>query len=145
MSVAPDGRIDVVWLDTRNDPGGYDSELYYAYSNDGGASFTPNIALSPAFDPNIGYPQQNKMGDYFDMVSDNTGAHLAYAGTFNGEEDVYYIHITQPLALAFPVGLPALLTPGEPTDVTVEIVEGSENYIPDSATLHYRYDGGAFL
>ena len=30
MSVAPNGRIDAVWLDTRNDPGGYDSELYYS-------------------------------------------------------------------------------------------------------------------
>ncbi|MHC5114833.1 MAG: hypothetical protein ACYTGP_10450 [Planctomycetota bacterium] len=27
MSVAPNGRIDAVWLDTRADPGGYDSEL----------------------------------------------------------------------------------------------------------------------
>jgi hypothetical protein len=33
------------------------------------------------------------MGDYFDMVSDNAGAHLAWANTLNGEEDVYYSHI----------------------------------------------------
>lgn len=94
MSVAPNGRIDVVWLDTRDDPGGYDSELYYAYSVDGGAHWSANSRLSESFDPHIGWPNQNKMGDYFDMVSDNTGAHLAWAGTFNGEQDVYYGRIT---------------------------------------------------
>ena len=30
------------------------------------------------------------MGDYFDMYSDDAGAHLAWAATFNGEQDVYY-------------------------------------------------------
>ena len=33
------------------------------------------------------------MGDYFDMISDETGAHLAWTNTLNGEEDVYYSHI----------------------------------------------------
>ena len=71
MSVAPNGRIDAIWLDTRNDPGGYDSELFYAYSDDGGATFSPNVVLSPPFDPHVGWPQQNKMGDYFHMRSDD--------------------------------------------------------------------------
>jgi hypothetical protein len=34
------------------------------------------------------------MGDYFDMVSDNNGASLAWAATFNNEQDVYYSYIT---------------------------------------------------
>jgi hypothetical protein len=34
------------------------------------------------------------MGDYFDMYSDETGAHLAWAATFNDEQDVYYSVIT---------------------------------------------------
>ncbi|MDQ3016635.1 MAG: T9SS type A sorting domain-containing protein [Bacteroidota bacterium] len=34
------------------------------------------------------------MGDYFDMVSNNTGVHLAWVNTLNGEEDVYYSFIT---------------------------------------------------
>jgi hypothetical protein len=90
MSVSPDGRINVIWLDTRNDPGGYDSELYYSYSEDQGFTWSTNERLSDSFDPHVGWPQQNKMGDYFDMVSDETGSHLAWAGTFNGEQDVYY-------------------------------------------------------
>jgi hypothetical protein len=97
MSVAPNGRIDVVWLDTRNDTtGGYMSELYYSYSTDAGVTWSANVALTPAFDPHVGWPQQNKMGDYFHMVSDEFGANLAYAATFNGEQDVYYARIGDP-------------------------------------------------
>lgn len=94
MSVAPNGRIDVIWLDTRNGgPGSYLSALYYCYSDDQGETWSINKKLSDSFDPKIGYPQQEKMGDYFDMVSDNEGAHLAWANTLNGEQDVYYTHI----------------------------------------------------
>jgi len=95
MSVAPNGRIDVVWLDTRDAPEGTnDSRLYYSFSEDQGNTWSNNEPLSIAFNPNIGYPQQNKMGDYFDMISDNEGAHLAWANTINGGQDVYYTHIS---------------------------------------------------
>jgi len=94
MSVAPNGRIDAVWLDTRDAPFGSDSSvLYYSYSTDKGYTWSVNEKLSDSFDPHIGYPNQEKMGDYFDMVSDNSGAHLAWANTFNGEQDVYYSNI----------------------------------------------------
>jgi hypothetical protein len=97
MSVAPNGRIDAVWLDTRNDTsGGYLSQLFYSYSTDAGVSWSPNEELTPQFDPHVGWPQQNKMGDYFDMISDDLGANLAYAATFNGEQDVYFIRIGDP-------------------------------------------------
>ena len=96
MSVAPNGRIDIVWLDTRNNPGTYLSSLYYAFSVDDGQTWSENEQLSGAFDPHLGWPQQNKMGDYFDMISDDNGAFLAWAGTFNGAQDVYYGRISQP-------------------------------------------------
>lgn len=97
MSVAPNGRIDVVWLDTRNALNGINSELYYSFSEDGGSTWSANYTLSESFDPSLGYPQQQKMGDYFDLESINEGAHLAWAGTFNNEQDVYYGFITPPL------------------------------------------------
>lgn len=94
LSVAPNGRLDVIWLDTRDAPAGTDySALYYSYSTDQGETWSPNEKLSASFDPHVGYPQQDKMGDYFDMVSDATGANLAWANTFNGEEDVYFSRI----------------------------------------------------
>jgi hypothetical protein len=100
MSVAPNGRIDVVWLDTRDNPGTYLSSLYYSFSVDNGQTWSQNERLSDAFDPHLGWPQQEKMGDYFDMISDNNGAFLAWAGTFNGEQDVYYGRISQtPVAI----------------------------------------------
>lgn len=95
MSVAPDGRIDVVWLDSRDGiPGTYESSLYYSYSIDGGETFSDNERISEAFDPHVGWPQQNKMGDYFHMISDIDYAHLAWANTLNGEQDVYYTRIS---------------------------------------------------
>lgn len=95
MSVAPNGRIDAVWLDTRDaSTNPYMSSLYYSYSIDQGVTWSENEKLSESFDPHIGWPNQNKMGDYFDMVSDNNGAHLAWANTINGEQDVYYGFIT---------------------------------------------------
>lgn len=94
MSVAPNGRIDIVWLDTRVDPdGNYKSALFYSYSPDQGVSWSDNKQVSPIFDPHLGWPVQKKMGDYFDMVSDEGGAHLAWANTLNGEQDVYYSYI----------------------------------------------------
>jgi hypothetical protein len=93
MAVASNGRVDVIWADTRADPGGYDSELYYAYSEDAGETWSENVAVSPAFDPHVGWPDQDKIGDYYDMTSDQLGAHVAYSATFNGEQDVYYLRI----------------------------------------------------
>ncbi len=94
MSVAPNGRIDVIWLDTRDNPGTFLSALYYSNSRDGGITWSPNQRLSEYFNPHVGWPNQNKMGDYFDMVSDVNGAHLAWAATFTGGQDVYYSFIT---------------------------------------------------
>ena len=86
LSVAPNGRIDAAWLDTRNAPinNEYMSELYYSFSTDEGITWTENERLSESFHPHNGWSNQNKMGDYFDMVSDNNGAHLAWANTING-------------------------------------------------------------
>jgi len=102
MSVALNGRIDVIWLDTRDHPSGeqYHSSLYYSYSIDGGETFSENERLSDSFDPHVGWPQQNKMGDYFHMYSDECCAHLAWANTLNGEQDVYYTQIDPNVQIA---------------------------------------------
>ena len=93
MSVAPTGRIDVVFNDTRNSGADNISELFYSFSTDGGQTWSANVAMSPPFDSHIGWPNQNKLGDYYHMVSDQVGANLAYAATFNGEQDVYFLRI----------------------------------------------------
>ena len=93
LSVAPSGRIDVVWYDTRNASNNIASQLFYYFSTDGGNSWSPNVAVSNSFNPLIGYPNQSKIGDYITVVSDGDGANVAYSATFNGEEDIYYVRI----------------------------------------------------
>jgi hypothetical protein len=100
LSVAPNGRIDSVWLDTRNAANNTDSQLFYSYSVDGGVTWSANVAVSNSFNPFEGYPNQNKIGDYITIVSDATGGNVAYAATFNfnpntnqHEEDVYYVRV----------------------------------------------------
>ncbi|WP_179952251.1 sialidase family protein [Marinicella rhabdoformis] len=95
MGVAPNGRIDVTWYDTRDHQTMGQpkrSELYYSYSYDGGLTFAKEQPITPVFWHNRGYPVQQKLGDYIDIVSDNGGAHIAYAATLNGGQDVYYVY-----------------------------------------------------
>jgi FG-GAP-like repeat len=99
LSVAPSGRIDVVWYDTRNSPNNLTSQLFYSFSLDGGNTWSPNVAVSNLFNPFIGYPNQSKIGDYITVVSDDDSANVAYAATFNGEEDIYYVRIRPALPL----------------------------------------------
>jgi hypothetical protein len=94
LSVAPNGRLDCFWLDTKYDATPATpttSTLVYSSSIDAGRTWTKQTQISPAFKHGIGYPQQQKMGDYMQSVSSNTGAGLAYAATFNGEEDIWYL------------------------------------------------------
>jgi hypothetical protein len=128
MSVAPNGRIDVAWLDTRDDPSGnLLSALYYSYSMDQGISWSPNEKLSEVFDPHLGWPQQEKMGDYFEMESDLSSAHLAWCSTLNGEQDVYYARIT-----------PQITNIQEPVQSNVLLsLTNYPNPIVDQTTIRY--------
>jgi hypothetical protein len=101
FSVAPNGRLDAVWYDTRNAANNTDSQLFYSWSTDAGVTWSANVAVSNAFNPFEGYPNQSKIGDYITIVSDNAGGNVAYAATFNfnpnrgqHEEDVYYVRVS---------------------------------------------------
>jgi hypothetical protein len=93
MSVAPNGRIDVIWNDTRLTSMPKFSAVFYSFSTDGGSTWSPNVQLTPIFDSTLGWPQQQKLGDYYHMISDHVGASLAFAATFHGEQDVYFLRI----------------------------------------------------
>jgi hypothetical protein len=100
FGVAPNGRLDAVWYDTRNAANNTDSQLFYSYSSDGGLTWSPNVAISVPFSPLEGWPVQQKIGDYITIVSDNTGGNVAYSATFNfnptrgqHEQDVYYVRV----------------------------------------------------
>jgi hypothetical protein len=93
MDVAPTGRIDAVWYDTRNDLSDPfpESELFYSFSVDGGSNWSPNRRISDEFDTMIGYPSQEKIGDYNQVISDSSGVNIVYAATFNGGQDIYFM------------------------------------------------------
>ncbi|MCA1683905.1 MAG: glycoside hydrolase, partial [Actinobacteria bacterium] len=46
VSVAPNGRVDAVWWDTRDDPGTRSNDVYYSYSDDDGRTWSANKRIS---------------------------------------------------------------------------------------------------
>ena len=46
VSAATNGRVDVAWWDFRNDPGLFANDVYYAYSEDNGVTWSKNIRAS---------------------------------------------------------------------------------------------------
>ena len=51
FSVAPNGRLDAVWYDSRNGANNTDSQLFYSFSTDAGVTWSPNVAVSNLFNP----------------------------------------------------------------------------------------------
>ncbi len=65
LSVAPDGRLDVVFYDRRDDPDNVRNAVYYTNSSDQGRHFAPNVRLSSeSFYSDIGthYPIPSAAG-----------------------------------------------------------------------------------
>ena len=46
VAVAPDGRVDIAFFDTRNDPGTRVNDVYYTSSNDNGTTWSKNIRIT---------------------------------------------------------------------------------------------------
>ena len=140
LSVAPNGRIDVVWLDTRNAPNDTNSQLFYSFSLNGGQTWSANVPVTNSFNPFLGYPNQNKMGDYLTVVSDNTSANVAYAATFNGEEDVYYVRIPANTGTpAYTIGVSASPSAGGSTTGGGRYVSGSNVTVIAVASVGYTF------
>lgn len=109
VSVAPDGRVDIAWLDFRNSPypenepdgppynhGGF-QDLYYSYSTDGGQTLTPNARISDrSINREIGvWSNGTHMAGHVGLASAEDRAYFAWQDTRNGDEqnqaeDVYF-------------------------------------------------------
>ena len=46
ISVAPNGRVDAVWWDFRNDNGLFVNDVYYSFSEDNGVTWSKNVRVS---------------------------------------------------------------------------------------------------
>jgi hypothetical protein len=62
IGVSPGGRVDVAFLDRRNDPEDLRADVYFTSSNDGGRSFLPNIRLTSA-------PSDTRIGQRYRIPS----------------------------------------------------------------------------
>jgi hypothetical protein len=102
VSVGPDGTVDVSWLDRRDDPANHVYDAYYAYSLDGGASFSKNLRVSSASSDEKHSHHQNGMvflGDYRDMGSMMGRATMVWVDTRDAKADVYVASILRPPAV----------------------------------------------
>ena len=152
LSVAPNGRIDSVWFDTRNAANNIDSQLFYSFSTDGGVTWAPNVAVGNSFTPLEGWPSQNKIGDYITIVSDNTGGNVAYSATFNfnptrgqHEQDVYYVRVAPTAAVRTLLSAASRLThAGAGTfDISMPLtgVSGVEDRSSSTYNAVFTFDG----
>jgi hypothetical protein len=152
LSVAPNGRIDSVWYDTRNAANNTDSQLFYSFSTDGGLTWAANVAVSNPFNPFEGYPNQDKIGDYITIVSDNAGGNVAYSATFNfnpsrgeHEEDVYYVRVTPPTSVLTLVSAASRLTHGTAGTFDIPMpltgVSGVEDRSSSTYSAVFTFDG----
>jgi hypothetical protein len=82
-SVAPSGRVDVLYYDRRQDPADVMNGVSFQSSYDGGHSFTTHLSLaSHSFDSRIGYGSGRGMADLgsrLGIVSTNDGALAVWA------------------------------------------------------------------
>lgn len=92
VSVGPDGVVDVSWYDRRDDPENHLFDLYYAYSTDGGATWSNDLRITDVSSDEQHSHHQNGMiflGDYRDSDSTVGEAHLVWVDTRNGKADVF--------------------------------------------------------
>ncbi len=100
-SVGPDGTIDVVWYDRRDDPQHHLLDLYYTYSLDGGETFAPELRVTELSSDEQYSHHQNGMiflGDYIDIDSSPGRAHLVWVDTRNGKADAFVATVERPRA-----------------------------------------------
>jgi hypothetical protein len=115
ISVAPNGRIDVAWWDTRSDPGIRGNDVYYAYSNDDGKTWSKNVRISDkTVDRKFGV-----WGNNFDMSSPpgiaSTNAYAVF-----GWDDTRASDPTAPSNAGFGAGVQDIYT----SAVQFEVVGG---------------------
>ncbi|HEX2700838.1 MAG TPA: sialidase family protein [Acidimicrobiales bacterium] len=91
VSVAPDGRVDVLFFDRRRDPSNLLMDAYLGVSDDQGRSFDQVRVSSSSFDSRVGFSANPKLepdlGSRLGLTSTNDGAFAVWTDTRLGTED----------------------------------------------------------
>ncbi|HSO73300.1 MAG TPA: hypothetical protein VLU47_00555, partial [Blastocatellia bacterium] len=98
LSVDPaSGDLNVVFYDSRNDPGSQLINMYNARSTDGGASFSENTRVSGvSSDPLVQAPVRGStgaaigIGDYIAVTAARGKTHMMWTDTRNGKQEIFY-------------------------------------------------------
>jgi len=67
-----------------------------------------------------------------------------YGMTILGDPTLEIDHINPHLSFEFPNGLPEVISPGQSINITVEIHEKLDSYIPNSGRIYYCYNGETY-
>ncbi len=95
LDVAPNGRVDVIWYDQRDDPVSSKDGVYYTASTDGGATWETNTKVT---DLPSGFSWPNVFfGDYLTIASVNDKAQAVWADNRLGNPEIYTATLTMPV------------------------------------------------
>ena len=98
MDVKPNGMIDIVWYDRRNDPADLNWDVYMATSTNNGNSFNMNVQVNSVSAPSPNTPSGIWMGEYLGLVVDQTHAYITFTSSaldMNG--DVFFNKLANPV------------------------------------------------
>lgn len=111
LAVSPQGRIDAVFLDRRNDPDDRNFDAYYTSSTDGGRTFGPNVRLTAeSSDSQIGQRYEVpsaeglvELGSRLGLLSRSGDALVAWPDTRNAtfgtnQQDIFATSVSVPAA-----------------------------------------------
>ncbi|HEX6900376.1 MAG TPA: sialidase family protein [Thermoanaerobaculia bacterium] len=101
IAVNKEGIVGVAWYDTRHDPGGECFDLYFSASLDGGATFLPNVRITPETSCPQGSPKQRGVatrwrfgGDYSGLAAGADGRfHAFWADSRTGVYQVWWAEV----------------------------------------------------
>ncbi len=99
ISVGPDGTVDAVWYDRRDDPAGHLFDLYHSFSLDGGVTWSQNLRVTDQSSDEQFSHHQNGMvflGDYIDLDSGPGRAYPVWVDTRNEKADAFIAVIERP-------------------------------------------------
>ncbi|MCC6476343.1 T9SS type A sorting domain-containing protein [bacterium] len=90
ITVDDSGRVWCAWYDRRNDPSNLLMDLYFTYSEDGGATWEPDQRISEvSSNPGAGTLDAGLIGEYVGFAAAHNKALAVWTDTRNGNQDAY--------------------------------------------------------